>query len=250
MANVIATLQVNNYVTDFGETISKLPFKFEENDNFADASSLTGITYPLRTNEINCSTNSLFSPRKLKILFEDGTSTELPVPTLSSIQAAATVAKGTANVACVSLIGERWSAVPPAKLGGAADLYSTETIEGAVKPPRTAYSFDYKLDADAFTISARKSFQTLPEDIFQAQLQCLENASTEGSLVCSFAGQLELRHFTGRRAKTGGGSIGRKIFVSKGVEAEIKQCGLDVAPKFNCLSYVGTSIGDVSLFYA
>lgn len=243
MPEINSDLMVASYVTDFGEEITNLNFKFEVSNAFSDAGSVTGAIYAPRAADINCGTNKLFSPRKAKILFKDGSSTELPIPSLDDVVNAMTNALGYGETACVSLIGERWSAIPPAKLGGS---YNNGTIANSVKPPTTQSLIQYTLEGGD-VIQLKRSFYTEPQTVWEAQTSCI--VLGQGGNACSFGGSIDMRHFLGKIATTTGKSIARKIFVSASSASEIKQCGADVMDKFNCLGYQGTSIADASFYY-
>jgi hypothetical protein len=237
------------YKDDFGNQYNNLNFKFEYSNKFSgNPNSLAGGGFVERTNTVSCS-STLFNMRKAKILWDDGSSTEIPIPRLEDVDIFMTELIAKSGVACVSLKGEHWANVPAPKLGKAFGDFASSAIAGAVKPPKQGVLFRYRLDGVGGNsgIIVKKSFYTLPAQIYTAQTDCIDALTNDFN--CSPTEGLELRHFTGKRVTTGGGTIGRKVYVGIGTEATIKACGGDIIEFFNCVGYDGTSMANAELFY-
>lgn len=230
-----------DYETDFGDKYD-LSFKVKENTLYIP-------NYTEKPDDYSGCTGSLpFRIRKAVLRFTDGSTMELPILKLTDVDTALTTFMAEANVICVGLKGEQWTNIPPKILGASPN---SAGAEGAVNPSRQTYSFDYTLDGtNGDTINRKMSFETTPTAIFEAQRKCLENALVDSGIPTCFSQGFEPRHFIGRILNTStGGMMSRKIIVSSNTASDIKKCGTDTMPSFNCLAYKGQSINNVANFY-
>lgn len=234
------------YVDDMGKSYDNLTFRVEEQE-FLNLEPF-GYAKTDTLDSPKVCAQRYFSLRKLKATIKSGQSIEVPVPVLSDIpllvQAISSALDG--NLACLELLGEQWTAIPPAFLGGD---YSKDGIEGAKKPPRETIHFEAQVDGLIDTFGYSISLQTLPDPIFKVQQSCV-NKITQQGLKCSFTKGFTPRHYTGRIRNTStGGEIKRKIFVDSNANSDIKTCGREIMGSFNCLGYTGNSMDNALEFY-
>ena len=143
MGNTISLI-VPQYTDEFGNTYENLTFKVGVNPNIVLSNPINGGTNPPR-----CSNKTYFSMRKAIIYFTDGTSMEVPIPSLEDVPAAITAYKTNDNIECVALKGERWRVIPPAVLG---NLYATTAIAVADQSGSSKFFYNYQLSGTTQSI--------------------------------------------------------------------------------------------------
>lgn len=243
MANI--ELKQFTYTDDFGKEYENYKLKFERGQlEKADVGF-----YQDRGDgkAVTCGTASYFKPRRIKAVFTDGKSIELPIPTLGDVKSTAEQLLANTDIACLSLLGEQWRVIPAGILGGE---YANDGLAGADKPSTEKIRYEYKLDGGSQIIRAI-SIEEAPSELADAQKSCITQVSGGVSIVCTVGGGIEPRHFKGYRVNTStDGKFGRKIIVSDNSESDIKSCGANVMNAFNCLGYQGETIANLADFYS
>jgi hypothetical protein len=232
---------IGTYTDDFGKTYNDLSFKA----NIASMEK-TGTTFDRKTNQRNiCGASGLFKMRKAIAKFNDGFSVEVPISTIENVPVMVSLLLGQPDIVCVAVKGERWSAIPPAVLGG---NYATTGIDGNEKGVKAPYGYNYLLDGGD-QIVLKTNIEQGVDVLVLAQIACLD--STPTGLACGVSNSgLKPRRFVGTRENNlSGGVLSRQIIVSSDDPQEIKTCGATVMTNFNCLSYTGQSIDNAELFY-
>lgn len=240
MANTESRI-VATYTDDFGNTYENVPYKVERQEKLP-------LSDPLGPGPRSiCGTRKYFSLRKAKVIFNDGFSIEVPIPSLDDVASVITALKANAEVACVGLIGEHWKVIPPGILGLS---YATTGLEGVNKPPSTKFTYNYELDGSAAKIVRTVSIEALPTLLLTAQSACLDSVITQASVACAVSAGFSPRRFKGVRLNTAtNGQFARQIVVSSSNPETIKTCAETVATNFNCLGYKGQSMANAFEWY-
>lgn len=243
MANV--ELKQFDYTDDFGKEYKNFKLKFERGMlNRADFGYYDNRS---NTKTPSCGGARYFTPRRIKAVFTDGKSIELPIPTLNDVKEAIEDILGKDDLACASLIGESWRVIPAGILGGE---YATDGLAGADKPDTRKVRYEYTLDGGSQIIRAI-NIESQPDDLADAQEGCLKSSNDPTSIVCTIGTGISPRHFKGYRVNTTtGGRFGRMIPVSSNDTDAILGCGKDTMEFFNCLGYKGESMANVADFYS
>ena len=241
MANTVSLI-LEKYTDDFGKEYENVTFKVGINPNINLSNPING-----GANKVRCSSRRYFSMRKAILLFSDGSSIEIPLPSLDEIPSIITTYKAQSNIECVGIKGERWRVIPPALLG---NTYATTPIAVADASDTSKFFYNYQLSGSDQSFVRSTSLEVEPDVIFKAQQECLDKITGAVGLNCSFNAGITPRKFIGTRGNaTTGGSIKRQIIVSSSETATIKKCGQDIMGNFNCLGYQGESIKDAFDFY-
>ena len=248
MASVNTDYMMTTYIDDFGNFYPNYFFQFEDSVYFADPNFVAGNVYVPRPDfRISCSANSFFSHRYITATFEDGSTTQFPVPSLQNVSAMIQNILSASGVVCASLEGEQWANIPPAKVGLTLDNFSADTIARQVKPVQETIPYNFNLDGGGEQYSSKISLETLPANIFNAQQGCITSAPQASA--CGRITGIKPRRYKGKIGYTDGGLSDKTVIVSASTAAEIRACAGVIAQEFNCLGYKGTTIADVSIFY-
>lgn len=146
---------LKEYVDDFG---NKYPnYKFKLSATAPKFNTIKGIAdYQERQDGIACADTKLFKHRRLRVKFNSGNTIEFPVPKPDLIDDMIKALKpslldnaipgtGDDEAACIDLIGERWTYVPPGLLGFNQSEFRKTPIQGVADTgsKKVTYIYDY-----------------------------------------------------------------------------------------------------------
>ena len=193
----MATLEMSSYITDFGTTISRLPFKIRTgfDDCFA-----TEADYDVRSGRPICSQQRIFTPRYLEVTFDEkpetnagdgdglaeraGAKIKFPIPIGNQATITAMIAQlKLCGAACIDYVGEAWRIVPPSlanyTAGGSVKMVLPDDGEFADKRAgRIIYSPNFQ----ASTVKAKVAYEIEPTALSTVINACV--GSIDESPVC------------------------------------------------------------------
>jgi hypothetical protein len=234
----IDTRQLAVYTTDLGTAVPNLRFKIR-----ADYGPVIP-GYDPAPNSACGAGGGLFTPRAIKVDFDDGSSIRFPVANPSNI--ALFIQQLRTNLpgfACAHLEGERWRFIPPAAVGAPGGNNTGYDIPAGVTDVRVG-SADYTSDLIGPT-NIRYRFEGNPVPIAAEVFNCLANP-VQGTQPCSPSAGIQPRELTVEAINNNGGSIVRKT-KPQDWGGDVVACAARLYGVGLCVRYRGESARNVHL---
>lgn len=156
-----ASYQVR-YIDDFGNVHPH--YKIRNSAVAPKWEQVKGVAgYTERGSGVSCGSTNLFKARRLKVVFNNGKTIEYIVPRVELIDDMVKVLKpsllnnlipgeGDNEAACIHLIGERWSFVPPGQVGLSQGDFRKTPITGVQDTGSQKTTYLYKYTSEIPTV--------------------------------------------------------------------------------------------------
>lgn len=231
------------YETDFGVQYEHIKVKIQ-----FGAPGIEAI-YQQRS-QGGCSPKTYFSPRHIVATFLDGRKLIYPVAFETSVKTTALTLKSLGAV-CMDYVGEKWSLIFGAAIGGGKLSYKTTNYSGL--PPSKSYetgSFDYTSDLGLSGLTTvqlpYKVPSKDPSDLVNCQKRGLQNPQ-QSKGICVAKGLIIPRMLIIKaNALDGDGHLGKVIRQAKISErSSVSITAVEIAGCASCLGYEGESINGI-----
>lgn len=244
MAQVNASYQLAEYVSDFGGEFPSVPLKFGNN---VEISLLTDLGYSLRPDGQACGSTGFFDLRFLRATFGTGEVHQFPVNRDSIVTAKTTLVA--AGAVCIDLVGEKHTILTPKDVGELTYSADAAYLDIPKRGKKKTYVYKYNSDVLTAEIDLNVAVEIEPEALNTAQTSCLGETSDIGA-ICSGAGlgikprHLILFHRSINQVGTVSvpAKVVRNINISLKEASDIISCAEGAASAALCFGYQGESI--------